>query len=156
MDRKAPLNGWSREDSPAHALAQDVGGIARDLGTIAELQMRLFGADLKAMRAALARGVVSFVAALVLLLTALPIAMAGGGLWLSDVYGWTPATGLLLVAVAAIVAVAGLVAFGAYQLRSQRHAFENSRRELSENLCAVRQLMKDYAGRAADDESMNP
>jgi hypothetical protein len=152
MDRKAPVDGWSREDSPAYALAQDVGGIARDLATIAELQMRLFTADLKAVRKALLQGTIAFLAALIVLLTTLPIALAGLGLWLAEANGWTPAAGLLVVALVAVIVVAALVAFGAWQLRSQRRAFENSRRELSENLIAVRQLMKDYAGRTAADE----
>jgi hypothetical protein len=152
MDRKATVNGSDRGSSPAQALAHDVAGIAHDVAAIADLQMRLFTLDLRSMRAGLARGASAWMAAYVVLLTALPVGLAGCGLWVAEVTNLTPAGGLVVAAVVALALVAGLAAFGRQQFKAQQTAFENSRKELAENLAAVKQVISDYAGSSSRNE----
>src|SRR5262245_22522142 len=151
MDRKAEVNDWDRQGSSAQALVHDVAGVARDVTTMAELQMRLFAMDFRAMRAALVRGAAAWTAGLVLLLGLLPVAIAGCGLLLSDFTRLSAAGGLLVAALAAAVLVAGLAEVGRRQFRAQQRAFDNSRRELAENLSAIKHMLSDYAGRSADE-----
>jgi signal transduction histidine kinase len=147
MDHKATLNG-----SPAQALARDVAGMARDVAGIVELQARLFALDLQVTRAALKRGASAYGAAAIVLFTALPVGWAAFGLWLADVTALTVAGGLLASACSAIALVVCLAVFGTRQFRAQQAAFENSRKELSENLAAIKQVLTDYLGRASEEE----
>jgi hypothetical protein len=148
MDRETTMNG-AHESSSAQALVHDVAGVASSLATMAELQARLFGADFRAARDGVVRACGAWIAALVLLAAALPVALAGCGLWLAEVTGVSAAVGLVTVALLAIAVVAALAAFGWWHFSKQQRAFDRSRRELAENLSAMRQMLSDFAERRA-------
>ena len=130
-----------------HALWRSAAGVAHDLVGIAELQAKLLAADLRAMARALARGIGLWFVAAALFAATLPVAMAGLGLWLAGRFEWSPAGGLLVVALgaAALVALGGVA--GWRQFRLQAATLERSQRELRENVQLLKQVLRDYASR---------
>jgi uncharacterized membrane protein YqjE len=151
MDHKTTLNGFGTRDASAHILAQNMAGIAHDVITIAELQVQLFSIDLRALRNGVVRGLVIWVIAFTLLFAALPTALIGAGLWLADLAHLSTAVGLLAVALGAFLLVMGLLISGWRQFTRQRAALNRSRKELHNNLAAMRQVLSSYAGRGSGD-----
>ena len=128
-------------------------GMARDVGQMAELQAKLFIADLEQARAGLVCAVCCWLAALVLSLALLPVLVAGVGMFLADVTRLTVAGGLLVSAAGAAAIVVGLAVGGWVQLQRQRMAWEESKAELRDNLCALRQAFSTYTREPAAADS---
>ena len=147
MDHQTTLNGSGSRDSSAHALAQNMAGIAHDLVAIAELQVQLFAVDLRALRKGAVRGSVIWVIACGLLFAALQTALIGTGLWLAEVAHLPTAAGLLWVALGAFLLVIGLLVSGWREFTRQRAALQHSTTEFQNNLAAMRQILSSYAGR---------
>jgi putative superfamily III holin-X len=123
------------EDSPRAA------SITADLVTIAELQLRLFEADLRRLWRGAMWALIAWAVAGGLFIAVVPVALAGAGLLLADSLGQSPAAGLLWVALAACGLIAILVFAGWRQLRMQAGCLQRSRQELHENL----KLLKNAA-----------
>lgn len=151
MDYKTTVNGSGSHDASPHVLAQNMAGIAHDVITIVELQVRLFAADLRALRQGVVRGLVIWVIAGAVLLAVLPTALIGLGFWLAEMAELSTAAGLLGVAAGAFLLVVGLLIAGWRQFTRQRAAFERSTKELDNNLAAMRQVLSSYAGRGSDE-----
>ena len=124
-----------------HDLKMHLRGMARDVGQMAELQAKLFFADLEQAHAGLVLAACCWLAALVLSLALLPVLVAGVGIFLSDVTRLTVAGGLLVAAAGAAAIVVGLAVGGWVQLRRQRVAWEESKAELRNNLHALRRRL---------------
>jgi hypothetical protein len=151
MDHKTTLNGFGTRDASAHALVENMAGIAHDVITIAELQVQLFAVDLRALRKGIVRGLAIWVIASALLLAALPTALIGTGLWLADAAHLSTAAGLLWAAFGVVLLVIGLFLAGWWQLDRQQVGLQRSKKELRANLAAMRQVLSSYAGRASED-----
>jgi hypothetical protein len=152
MDQQTTLNGAAGNGAarPAHDLKAHVAGITRDVGRMAELQARLLLADLRQARARIMAAVICWVATAALALAALPVAVAGLGLWLADSTALSTAGGLLCAAAVAAALMMGLALAGHVQFRRQRDAWQRSSRELVANLHALRAAFA--RGMAAEPE----
>jgi hypothetical protein len=151
MDDQTTLNGSPRRERSRHAMAQNLAGIAHDLLTISDLQMRLFADDLRALRNRVLRALAIWLIAYGLLVAALPTALIGGGFWLADMTHLSSAAGLLVISFGALLLVAGLFVVGWWQITRQRSELQRSRNELHNNWVAIRQLLSSYAGRDSAD-----
>jgi hypothetical protein len=149
MNHKATLNGTPIRDASAQAVAQNFAGVVLDVVTIAELQSQLFALALGALCRGAVRGLMIWGIAAVLLVAAVPTALTGTGLWLSEVAHVSTAAGLLWVALGAFLLVIGLIAWGWRQVTSQRAALRNSIHEFRNNRAAMRQILASYAGRGS-------
>src|SRR5262249_27047585 len=102
------LNGSSRTTRPAHDMVHQLAIVAHDLIVIGELQIQLFAADLHSIVAGVARAVVFWLVATVLLLAAVTLVLAGLGLLLAEATGVSTGAGLICVALVAVLAIGGL------------------------------------------------
>jgi hypothetical protein len=148
MAHEATVNG---SDRPVHDLKEHLGGMARDVGRIAELQARLVAADLRQARGALLCTLGCWLTALALVIAILPVAIAGIGLWLADVTRLSVAGGLASAAGAVAVVAVGLAVVGWVQLRKQFALLQESKQELYENVEALRQAFAARLDRATSD-----
>ncbi len=144
MDQQTALNG---SDRPARDLKEHLSGMFRDASRLADLQVRLLVAELRQSRAALLCAVGCWLTACLMLLAMLPIAFAGLGLWLADVTQLTVAGGLATVAAAVSVLAGSLGVVGWWQFCKQVAAWERTRRELRDNIQALRHAFSSRAGR---------
>ena len=155
MDRQTTLygsgNGSGSRDPSAAALSRHVAGIAYDLFTIAELQLRLFARDLQSLRKGIVRGLAMWALAVGLLFAAMPTALIGAGLWLAETAQLSTAAGLLWVAAGTFLIMIGLLSFGWREFTRQRAALRNSTKEFHNNLRTMRQILSSYAGRGLDE-----
>ncbi|MEX0677415.1 MAG: phage holin family protein [Pirellulales bacterium] len=145
MDHQTTLNG---SDRPARDLTEHLGGMARDVGRIAELQARLVAADLRQSRLALLCTAGCWVTAGLLWVAMLPIALTALGLWLADVTQLSLAGGLVCVAGGVAVLAVTMVVAGWVQFRKQFATWERSRKELRDNIQALQQAFSNRASRA--------
>jgi hypothetical protein len=144
MDHETTLNGDTQE-SPTRALAGNAAALAHDLLTIGELQLQLLRADLGGVWSGAMWALAACLAALGLLAAALPVALAGLGLWLADATAQAPWAGLLWVALAAVLVTCGLLGAGWWQFREQLAGLERSRRELQNNFEALKRILSNYS-----------
>jgi hypothetical protein len=152
MVHQATVNGASHK-AGGPSLARNAAGMAHDLLTMGELQMQLFLADLQSFARRGAWVLAAWLFGAALGAAALPILLAGLGLWLADMLNQSPAAGLLWVALASAILTATLIAAGYYQFRRQLGGFERSRRELHENLAVLKRLLSNYSAGDADNRS---
>jgi hypothetical protein len=150
MAYETTLNGNGHH--PVQDLRMHLRGMARDVGQMAELQAKLFMADLAQARAGLVRAACCWLAAMVLSLALLPVLVAGVGMYLAEVTRLTVAGGLLVAASGAAVIVVGLAVGGWVQLRRQQTAWEESKAELRDNLQALREAFSTYTREPAAAE----
>jgi hypothetical protein len=121
-----------------HDLKEHLSGMARDLGRIAELQLRLAAADWRQSRGALLRAAACWLTAWLLSAAVLPVALAALGLWLADATALSAAGGLACVAGAVAAIASALVLVGWLQLRKQFIEWQRSKQELHDNIEALR------------------
>jgi hypothetical protein len=142
MDHQTSLNGstGSARDLKAH-----LGDMVRDVARIAELQVQLLSAQLHQSRERIVRGAICWAAALVLFAALLPPAIAGCGLWLADATELTPAGGILCAVGSVAIVVAVLARVGWTHFQGQLAMWEDSQRELRENLAALRDVFSRHA-----------
>jgi hypothetical protein len=141
MDQQTTLNGTGRT---ARDLKHRLGGMARDIGHITELQAQLMIADWRRTRTLLVCTLGCWLTAAVLLLAALPVALVGLGIWLADATRLSVAGGLACTAGGAAVMTAALVATGWLQLRRQLAGWDRTRRELRANRAALHKVLSNF------------
>jgi hypothetical protein len=153
MDHETTLDGSPDGESATRTLAGNAAALAHDLIAISELQMQLLAADLRGVwRGALSAAVV-WIVGLLVLIAALPVALAGLGLWLAEATDQSVAAGLLWAALAAVAITLVLVAGGWWQLRQQLAGLERSRRELQNNLALLKNILANYSNREHGTDS---
>lgn len=131
-------------ESPSHRFSRKAARVARDVTTIIELQIRLLARDLAEMRRGALVGTAACVAGMGLLLAALPLGLAGVGIWIAAAWDLGPGPGLVGATVAACVLAAGLMFAGAWHLR-RRVTLERSRSELAENIALLKNLLNELS-----------
>jgi hypothetical protein len=152
MDRQTTMNGAADGETPVQGLARDAAGMAHDMLGIVELQCQLFADDCRLFTRGMARAAAALVLALALLLAALPTALSGAGLWMATALDVSPASGLLLAALLAMVLTACCVAAGIWQLRRQLASFDRSRREFNENIALLKRMLANASVRSTSAE----
>jgi hypothetical protein len=152
MDHQTTVNGSHGRESPAQALAGNAAALAHDLLTISELQIQLLIADLRRLWRGALWALGAWLVGLGLLAAAMPIALAGIGLWLADATAQTPAAGLLWVALFAVLLMAILIAAGWWQCRRQLAGLQRSRRELQDNLATLKRILSNYSNRPQESD----
>ena len=147
MAGQTKVNGRSQsDDRPMEALRENVGGFAHDTITLAELQVRLFKADIGRATAGVMRASVLAVVALCLLLACFPVLLLAGGQALADATGMAPPLGWLLAGVAGAVVAAGTGWLAWRWTRSRFRELENSRQEFQRNLNWIKGVLKARGG----------
>jgi len=134
-------------DDPGPDLRAHLGGMARNIFRIVDLQIRLMMADLRTARRAVITAAICGGTAIAISTAALPVAIAGFGLLASETTSLSVAGGLLVAALVAMVVAGALGAYGLHQLSRQKAAWESSKRELETNLAALRQALTRVPGR---------
>lgn len=148
MPYQAELNERQASDATVGEVTSHFSGLAYDLITLTELQVRLTYLDL---REAGQRSAVSFVCLLVMMVftvSAIPVILLGASELLVEYAEWHRAGAYLFVgSIAAVGALAGgFVA--AQRLKHVSTAFSRSHQELQENLEFVKRLVR---GPESDD-----
>jgi hypothetical protein len=154
MDHETTLNG-DKQESPTSVLAGNAAALAHDLLTIGELQLQLLRADLGGVWSGAMWALAACLAAVGLLTAALPVALAGLGLWLADATSQAPWAGLLWVSLAAVVVICGLLGAGWWRFREQLAGLERSRREFRNNVETLKRILSNYSNhqQRADESS---
>jgi hypothetical protein len=157
MDHETTLDGrqnGAERASPSRTLASNAAAMAYDLVSLAELQWQLLVADMRGVWSGALVAVGATIVALVIAVAAMPVALAALGLLLADATGLSPAAGMLLVVLAALVVTSGLLGAGWWHLREQLAGLERSRRELRNNLNTLKRILERHAARSpAGDEN---
>jgi hypothetical protein len=145
-----------RPESPSHRFSRKSSRVARDLLTIAELQGQLFFRDLQAMRSGATVGAVACLAGLGLLVAAVPIGLAGTGIWIASVWNLGTGPGLIGAMLAACLLAAGLL-WGGWRHLRERVSLERSRAELAENIALLKSMLNDlsHAAPHSGDEEVS-
>lgn len=148
MDSQTTLNPKRRHPP---LLARDAAEVARDVAALADLQARLLLSDLRAIRAGLTQGVALQAVGGALALSALPVTIAGLGVWLSTWEGVSLAGGLLLAGLLAVFIASVLVWAGWRLLKQQSRGLARSRDELAQNLRLLKSVLLRSRGSETDD-----
>ena len=131
----------SPETAPK-ALARDVGEFAHDVLTLAELQARLFIADVQECgQRVLVPGLV-LLCGVALGLACFPIALAALALLLVQVFETSYAAGFLVAAVGGAVLSALLCVVGWFHVRERLAVLQRSQQELVRNLGWLKKVLK--------------
>jgi hypothetical protein len=131
-----------RPASPARAAAPSVGGVARDLAALAELQFKLLHAEAReGAPQAVVCGVL-LAAAITLVAGSAPVALTGAAFWLTQTMRLSLAAAFAWTALAGVVAAA-LIAGVAWQLwRRSPWTFVRTRRELARNVKWIGKVLR--------------
>jgi hypothetical protein len=124
------------------ALASDMGGLAHDVLTLAELQGQLLVADVQeCSRRVLVPGLV-MLGGVALGLSTIPFALAALALLLIQEFGISYAAGFLIAALAGAVLSALLAGIGWFQVRKGLAVLGRSQRELVRNLRWIKKVLE--------------
>lgn len=129
--------------SPPQAVAPSVGGVAQNVAALAELQVELLRAEARhGARWAVACGVL-LAAAVLAAIGCVPVALAGGAIWLMQTAKLSPAACFAWAAMAG-AAFAAASAGVAWQLwRRSPLTFQRTRHELARNFRWISQMFHD-------------
>jgi len=142
MDHQTKISeqNGSPETAP-RALARDVGEFAHDVLTLAELQARLFIADVQECgQRVLVPGLV-LLCGVALGLACFPIALAALALLLIQVFETSYAAGFLMAVVVGAVLSALLCVIGWFQFRERMTFLRRSQQELVRNLLWIKKVL---------------
>lgn len=147
MYRQTSMNGSHRDgrvDAPAStaSVVSNATDILHDVTELAELQIKLFAADIKATSRQSAKHIAVLVLGASGLLGVMPVLLMGVAALLVEEYDLSPAQSLLTSAVGGF-GVAGVVIFvGWLGLRRGLAQLNNSNEELARNLAWVKKTLK--------------
>ncbi len=145
MVAKTTMNG----DEGMASMKTGATRIARELGELAELEVRLLAADAREARRKIVPGAAMIVIAIAGLLAALPILMAAAAWALADATGWSLASCLALVGLGGIAAAAVTAWLGWGRIVAGISTFKRSQQEF----VATMQCLRRSLGAFGDRES---
>ena len=128
--------------SPSQAMAQNVGDLAHDIATLAELQAQLFVTDLQSVRRQVVAPLVLVAVGGAFLLACLVVALLGAAYALIEFAGWSYTASFLLTALAAAIVVLVLCFVAWKKLRSSLATLQRSREELKRNFQWLKQSLR--------------
>ena len=155
MDRQTKMNDLAEHNSQVEALSTPLVAVAHDVAHIAELQKRLFAVELRILGQRLMYVLAAWLVAMCLLITILPVALSGFGLYLAYVANIRPDLGLLWVACAAAFVMIGLGAWGWLLLRNSRAPLSHSYHELQTTAKAMGQTWSEIGARLGQHKRDN-
>ena len=136
----------SAQANGPETVRQSIGHMAEDIATLAELQARLFQSDARESMGRIVRPLAVLAAGAALFVATIPVcllAIAGGlvtvGVPQAPAYG--------LVAVASLLAAAGMAAWACRRFRELPPGFTRSREELVQNATWIKNAVKRLAGK---------
>lgn len=132
MVDQAKVNGHAAQER--ESVTRNVADLAHDVITLAELQCRLLGADLREGAGKSRMPAVMLVTAPILALAALPVILFGCARGLMMATGWSEAAALVTVGGGALLLAGVLGWIGWSRLRSATRILSRSKREFTENL----------------------
>ena len=152
MVAKETVSGNGRHESPTRAMSRGMADVAHDLTHIADLQARLFAADLRQSLGRVRSMVVASVVGVCLLLAALPVGLLGVAYYVATATDWNMAAALAATAGAAIL-VACVLLFVAWRLMIEAaKPFERSSRELARNVEWLKRVFRPSSVHSRDRE----
>jgi hypothetical protein len=149
MDNQTTMN--TSPESPSHRFSRKASRVARDVLTIVELQGQLLLRDLADIRSGAIVGTIACLAGVVLLVAAVPIGLAGAGIWIASIWDLGPGPGLVGATVVACLLAALLLGAGSWQIR-RRVTLARSRTELAENIALLKSMLNDLSHPNAGSE----
>lgn len=142
MDYQTTMN--TSPESPSHRFSRKASRVARDILTIVELQGRLLMRDLADARRGAMVGTLACILGVGLLLAALPLGLAGTGIWIAAIWDLGPGPGLIGATVFACLLAAILLGAG-YWHASRRVTLARSREELAENIALLKNMLNELS-----------
>jgi hypothetical protein len=135
MGDQTPINPWNGAAvAPARVFTRNASGFARDVSTLADLQLKLFSSDLQEALSRMAVPLFLVVVSGVMTAAALPLILVGFAFLIVYYAGWAIAWSMLVIAVGTILfaAVTGAIAYRS--LRRGFKALDRSKQELLRNV----------------------
>jgi uncharacterized membrane protein YqjE len=149
----ATMNGakmtGTESPSAAAGATRNASAAARDMFTLAELQLQLLSADYRESKRRLTMAVVAAMLGVLLLIAALPVALIALAAVLMNA-GYSPAAAYGLAASAAVLAGGAAMLVGWLMARAAFGVFSRSWGELSKNLDSIRCLLGSHDRCTAD------
>jgi Putative Actinobacterial Holin-X, holin superfamily III len=143
MAHQTTVNKTNAAAKPAaQGLARDIGGMAQDVLTLAELQVQLLATDIRECRKNLFAPSLLLLAGAALGLSCIPIALTALALGLCQFFHFPYALGFLLAALAGGVVSGLFCGLGWALLRKHANPFGRSQQELIRNLQWIKKVLK--------------
>jgi hypothetical protein len=140
MNEQLPTRGHAADDLKMH-----LSDVTRHVRNLAVLESRLLVSDWNQARPKLLCALGCWGAATLIFVAALPVAAAALGLWLAEATILSTAAALSCVVGGLAILAAACVVFGWIQFRRQLTFWEGSRKELLEDVRAVRAAISKVA-----------
>jgi hypothetical protein len=152
MAHQTQMNGNGRQAAP-RAVVENLGEFAHDVVTLAELQAKLFIADVQTFKSGVVFPTALMAGAGILALGCIPVLLMGVAWLLVDYQvlsrGWA-----FLVSTAAGLILAGIMgAIGWASFRRQLNILERSQVELERNITWIKSVLK-HSGRTTRDPNV--
>ena len=138
MVDQATLN----REKPASKLGRNVSGYAHDLLTLVELQLRLFGVDLRDGSKTAGLGLAAIVAGALAALGAIPLIFVTIALALIEFADWSQTAAFGLSALIGLISGGGAAYFGWRRLLSAGKTFGRSKAEAVETLRWIKESLR--------------
>lgn len=141
MANQTPIDGRNGE-APAHVFTRSASGFARDVSTLADLQLKLFSTDLQEALSRMAVPLFLIVASGVMAAAALPLILVGFAFLLVYYAEWAIAWSMLVIAAATILlaAVTGAIAYRSVQRGLK--SLDRSKQELLRNINWIKSVLQ--------------
>ena len=142
MVDQAPVVTAARSDSPPRAVARNTAEFVHDVVTLVELQASLLKVDVQQCLARMiVPGVVLAIGA-VLVLSCMPILLAGVALLMVELFGWSHAQGFFFALGCGLLIGGGAALWAVWRLKNSFADLKRSRDEFSQNVAWVKQVLK--------------
>jgi uncharacterized membrane protein YqjE len=140
----APEDGAA--EAPARAFTRHASGFARDVSTLADLQLKLFSSDLQETLSRMAVPLFLVVASSVMAAAALPLILVGFAFLIVYYADWAIAWSMLVIAVGTtlVAAITGAIAYRS--LRRSVKALDRSKQELLRNVNWIKMVLRHPQG----------
>jgi hypothetical protein len=135
--------------TPARAMTRNVSQLGSDVITLVELQTELLQVDLREWAQGFVKSVVAMVAALVLLLSSLPVLLISLGYFINQMSDLSLAASMLIAAGVGILVGAILAGVGVWLLKREQGMLHRFRRELKHNVAWLKQVLSNPTGATA-------
>jgi sensor c-di-GMP phosphodiesterase-like protein len=130
-------------------MTRNVSQLGSDVVTLVELQAELLQVDLREWAQGFAKSVVAMAAALVLLLSSMPVALISLGYFISQMSDLSLAASMLIAAGVGILLGAILAGVGVWMLKREQSMLHRFRRELKHNVAWLKQVLSNPASATA-------
>jgi uncharacterized membrane protein YqjE len=128
--------------SSTRSAARNMARLLHDMVTLGQLQLRLFVLDCRQLRSKLGTAVIAVAVGLVLVLSCVPVALAGIVLLFRDVAGFSRLGAVWTTFALTVIVGAMCVGCGIWWLRTASNFFESSRVEFTQNIERFKEMLR--------------